>query len=225
MRRLRRRLLVVLLPLALLVLLAAATVEFVDQQTARTRLAEAALQPALQRAQDAEARAQAAEARAAQAEASLTAIANQQTAQAAATATAVARPYDPERALERDLGRVFAVYQDPLGQGYDQLAQLFGPDALPTMRDEADYLRVNGLHLAGASTFDITPSPPVQIDQDHVQIHTTERWVYDEHDASDRRVRCFIEASDQTYTLQRAQQDWLVAQIQLASTQRSPCPA
>jgi hypothetical protein len=222
MRQVRRQVLVGLVLIALLVLLACAAAAFVTQQTTRARLAEATLQPALERAQTVEERAQQAQARAAQAEASLTAIADGHATQAAATATAVARPYDPERALERDLARLFAVYGDPLGQRYDQLAEVFAPDVLPTVRNEADYLRVNDLHLGGASTFAITP--PVQLDQDQVQTRTTERWVYDERDENDRRVRCFIEVSDQTYTMQRAPRDWMVAELEVATTQRGTCP-
>src|SRR2546430_562213 len=100
MRRLRRGLLAIMVPLAVLAVLAAAATLWLDQQGARARLAESQLQPAI-------ARADAAEARAVRAEASLTAIAQQQVAQAAATATSVARASEPQRALERILGRLF----------------------------------------------------------------------------------------------------------------------
>jgi hypothetical protein len=215
--RFRRGLLRLLVPLTLLAVLAAAAILWMDQQSARARLAEAELAPAL-------ARAEAAEQRAARAEASLTAIANQRLAEAAATATAVSQANEPQRALERVLGRLFGVYQDPLGAGYDQLGQLFSPDALQAVRTEADYLRINGLHLGGASTFSVDPSPPNQLAPDRAEIHTTERWVYDERDAADRRQRCFIEDSDQTYQLRLNGQDWIVDQYQLVSTQRSSCP-
>jgi hypothetical protein len=47
MRRFRRMLLALLVPLAVLAVLIDAGVMFVDQQSARARIAEAALQPAL----------------------------------------------------------------------------------------------------------------------------------------------------------------------------------
>jgi len=218
MRRVRRGLLRLLVPLTVLAVLIAATILWLDQQSARARLAEAELAPAV-------ARAEAAEQRAARAEASLTAIADQRLAEAAATATTVAQANEPERALERALGRLFAVYQDPTGPGYDQLSQVFAPDALQTVRAEADYLRINSLHLGGVSTFSVDPSPINQLAPDQAQVHTTERWVYDERDGSDQRQRCFIEDSDQTYQLQRTDpQTWIVAQIQLGQTHRSTCP-
>jgi hypothetical protein len=80
MRRFRRRLLSVLVALTIVAVLGAAALLFVDQQTARTRLAEAQHEPAL-------ARAQAAEQRAVRAEASLTAIAEQRVAARSRTAT------------------------------------------------------------------------------------------------------------------------------------------
>ena len=127
MTRFRRRLIVVLVPLALFAGLAAATVLWLDQQNARARLAESELQPALDRAT-------AAEARAVRAEASLTAIGVQRVAEAAATATAVSLVNEPQRALERVLGQLFGVFQDPTGDGYDRLSNLFSPTALQTLR-------------------------------------------------------------------------------------------
>ena len=217
MRRFRRRLLSVLVPLTIVAVLGAAALLFVDQQTARTRLAEAQLEPAL-------ARAQAAEQRAVRAEASLTAIAEQRVADAASTATAVARVNEPQRALERSLGRLFAAFQDPTGAAFDQLPQAFSNQALQTLRPEADFLRANGWHLGGASTFNVDMSPINRLDQDNVEVHTTERWLYDERDDSDNRQRCFIEDSDQNYTLKRRDQDWVVEQVQLGGTRRTDCP-
>src|SRR5437868_13135013 len=118
MVRFRRRLLALLIPLATIAVLAAVGVTWLDQQSARARLAEAELQPAL-------ARAEAAEARAARADPSLTAIAEQRVAEAAATATVVATANEPQRALERNLGRLFGVFQDPTGSGYEQLSHVF----------------------------------------------------------------------------------------------------
>src|SRR5207237_3481203 len=142
-------------------------------QSARARLAEAQLEPAL-------ARAQAAEDRAVRAEASLTAIALQQVAQAGATATAVARVNEPKQSLDRALGRLFAAFQDPTGSAYDQLVQVFSAQALPTLRTEADFLRGQGRHLGGASTFNLESSPINRLADDRVEIHTIERWLYDE---------------------------------------------
>src|SRR2546423_11483512 len=103
MVRFRRRLISVLVPLTIIAVLGAAATLWLDQQSARARLAEAQLEPAL-------ARAQAAEARALRAEASLTAIAEQRLADAAATATAVAKVAEPAQALERALGRPFSGF-------------------------------------------------------------------------------------------------------------------
>jgi hypothetical protein len=188
-----------------------------DQQSARARLAEAELQPALERAATAETRA-------VRAEASLTTIAVNQAAQAAATATAVAATTEPQRALERILGRLFGVYQDPTGAGYDQLSDVFSQDALQVVRGEADYLRGNGRHLGGASTFNVDASAPQQVAQDRAQVHTNERWIYDERDDSDTRQRCFVEDSDQTYTMVLSGQNWTVDAVQLGTTKRSDCP-
>jgi hypothetical protein len=217
MVRFRRRLLALMVPLAVLSVLAAAAVLWVDQQSARARLAEAQLAPAL-------ARADAAEARALKAEASLTAIAQQRVAEAAATATAVARVAEPQRALERNLARLFAVFQEPTGGGYAQLADFFSAPALQTLRPEADYLRSTGRHLGGASTFNVNASPPDQLAQDRAQVHTVERWLYDERDDADKRQRCFIEDSDQTYVLRLNPPNWVVDEVQLGATHRSDCP-
>ena len=217
MRRFRRGLLRLLVPLAVLGVLAATAVLWTDQQSARARVAEAELQPALDRAV-------AAEARAARAEASLTTIAQNQVAIAAATATAVSQANEPQRALERILGRLFGVFQDPTGAGYDQLSDVFSQSALQFERPEADYLRATGRHLGGASTFNIDASAPLQLAQDRAQVHTSERWVYDERDEADQRQRCFIEESDQIYTLALNGQNWIVDDVQLGGTHRSDCP-
>jgi hypothetical protein len=217
MRGFRRRLIALLVPLAIVGVLAAAGVLWVDQQSARARLAESELEPAL-------ARAEAAEARAARAEASLTAIAQNRLVEVASTATAVSQASEPQRALERILGRLFGVFQDPVGSGYDQLSDVFAPDALQTMRPEADYLRGTGRHLGGASTFNVDASAPQQIAPDRAQVHTNERWLYDERDDADQRQRCFIEDSDQTYVLVLRGQLWTVDEIQLGDTHRSDCP-
>jgi hypothetical protein len=218
MVRFRRRLISILVPLTIVAVLGAAATLWLDQQSARARLAEAQLEPAL-------ARAQAAEDRAARAEASLTAIAAQQVAQAGATATAVARVNEPKGALERALGRLFAAYQDPAGPAYDQVSQFFSTQALPTMRAEADFLRGQGRHLGGTSTFNVEASPVNKLADDRAEIHTIERWQYDERDGSDKRVRCLVEDSDQTYTLKQQGQDWIIDEVVLGNTRRSDCPA
>jgi uncharacterized protein HemX len=164
--RFRRRVLLVLVPLVVLAALAVGTVYWGQQQRALVVLAE-------QRRTDAEAAAATAQSQAAQAQASLTAIANQQAASAAATATVVARAAEPRQALETALGRLFAAYQDPVGAAYDQLSQYFGPDALNVVRGEADYLRANGLHLGGSSTFSVNSDAPNPTGADAVTIHTT----------------------------------------------------
>jgi hypothetical protein len=116
------------------------------------------------------------------------------------------------------------VYQDPLGPGYDQLSDVFSADALQSLRAEADYLRINARHLGGTSTFTVDAAPVTQISPDTAQIHTNERWVYDERDNSDARVRCFSEDSDQTYTLRLQGQAWIVDQVQLGTSHRIDCP-
>jgi hypothetical protein len=217
MARLRRGLLAFLVPLTIVAVLVAAAVLWMDQQSARARLAEGELQPAL-------ARAEAAQARAARAEASLTAIADQRASEAAATATVVSQANEPQHVLERILGRLFGVFEDPTGAGYSQLSDLFSDTALQTVRPEADFLRSTSRHLGGASTFNVDASPPEQMGTDRAQVHTMERWLYDERDDSDSRQRCFVEDSEQTYTLRLNDRVWTVEDIQLGATHRSDCP-
>ena len=136
------------MPLAILAVLAAAGTLWMDQQSARARIAEAELQPVRARADAAEARA---------------------------------------------------------------------------VRAEVDYLRQTGRHLGGDSTFNVDASPPTQQGPDRSSIHTHERWLYDERDQADRRQRCFVEDSDQTYTLVRSNEDWLVDEVELAGSSRVDC--
>jgi hypothetical protein len=142
---------------------------------------------------------------------------------AAATATVVARPNEPLRALERNLGHLFDAFQNPVGPAYDQLGQYFSEAALVPLRAEADYLRQTGRHLGGESTFNVDASPPTPEGPDRSSIRTHERWVYDERDESDQRQRCFVEDSDQTYTLVRASDDWIVDEVQFAGSSRVNC--
>jgi hypothetical protein len=158
------------------------------------------------------------------AEASLTSIAVQRAADAAATATVVARVDEPKTALERALGRLFGAFQEPTGRSYDQLSDIFAPAALQGLRAEADYLRGSGRHLGGASTFTVNASPPEQLAPDRAQIHTIERWLYDERDDADRRQRCFIEDSDQNYVMLLNGQFWMVDEFHVGGTKRSECP-
>jgi hypothetical protein len=144
-------------------------------------------------------------------------------AEAAATATVVARPNEPLRALERNLGRLFAAFQNPVGPAYDDLGKSFSQAALVPLRAEADYLRQTGRHLAGESTFNVDASPPTPLGPDRSSIRTHERWVYDERDDADVRRRCFVEDSDQTYTLVRGSEDWLVEEVQFAGSSRVNC--
>jgi hypothetical protein len=217
MRRFRRRLLALLVPLTILAVLGATSVTWLDQQGARARLAEAELAPAL-------ARAEAAEARAVRAEVSLTAIAVQRIADAGATATAVSRINEPQRALERALARLFAAFEEPTGPGYTALSDVFSPAALQILRAEGEYLRSTGRHLGGASTFNVDASPTQQVAADRAEVHTTERWLYDERGDSGQRERCFIEDSDQNYVLRPNGPSWLVDEIQLNASKRTDCP-
>jgi hypothetical protein len=218
MRQFRRRVLAVLLPLAFVAAVIASAMLWVDQQRASARVAEAELAPAL-------ARAEAAEARAVRAEASLTAIGVQRAAEVAATATTVARANEPQRTLERALGRLFTAFQQPTGPDYDRLADLFSESAVRELRREGDFLRGMGRHLGGDSTFIITPSPLEQLAPDRVRIHTLERWLYDERDEADNRARCFVEDSEQNYVLRLSGQTWLVDEYELGSSRRMECPS
>jgi hypothetical protein len=132
---------------------------------------------------------------------------------------------EPKTSLDRALARLFAAFQDPTGRAFDTLPEVFAPAALNVLRAEADFLRGNGRHLGGASTFSLESSPINRLDEDSVEIRTVERWTYDERDASDSRLRCFIEDSDQTYVLKRQGQDWIVDQVVLGNTRRTDCPA
>ena len=120
---------------------------------------------------------------------------------------------------------IFAAFQEPTGRGYDQLSDVFTPAALQGLRAEGDFLRSTGRHLGGASTFSVNASPPDQLATDRAQIHTIERWLYDERDDADRRQRCFIEDSDQDYVMRLNGQLWIVDDFQVGGTRRADCPA
>ena len=104
------------------------------------------------------------------------------------------------------------------------MSDFFSESALQTLRPEADYLRSTGRHLGGASTFNVNASPPELLAQDRAQVHTSERWLYDERDDADKRLRCFIEDSDQTYVLSLHAPNWVIDEVQLGATHRSDCP-
>jgi hypothetical protein len=167
-----------------------------------------------------EERAGQAEARAATAEAVLTAQAQVQ----AATATALAYTSSPEAAVDRSLSVVLAAERDPTDQRLQALNDAFGPSALSVVRPEVEHLLSGGLHLGGASGYDLsvlttdTPAP------DQAQVQTRERWMYDERGSDDHRARCLIETSEQTYILQKPGVDWQVADIQLGNSTRADCP-
>ena len=91
------------------------------------------------------------------------------------------------------------------------------------MRPEVEHLLSGGLHLGGQSSYDVTVLATAYPSPDQAQVRTRERWTYDERNADERRTRCLVESSDQTYSLQRAGSEWQVADIQLASSSRTDC--
>jgi heme exporter protein D len=191
--------------LPVLVLLLAALVVWAMQR-------EAALQVS-------EARARQAEARAATAEAVVTTEAEHQ----AATATALAYASGPEAAVDRSLSLVLTAERDPTDEHLRAVNDAFGPAALGVMRPEIEHLLSGGLHLGGASGYDVTVLATAYPSPDQAQVHTLERWTYDERNAADQRSRCLVESSDQTYMLERAGPEWRVADIQLTTSTRVDC--
>src|SRR5207245_5275227 len=169
--------------------------------------------------QASETRASQAEARAATAEAVVTAQAQMQ----AATATALAYASSPEATVDRSLSLVLATERDPTDRRLRALADAFGPAALAVLRPEVDHLLSGGLHLGGESNYEVAVLATAYTSPDQAQVRTRERWTYDERNADERRTRCLVESSDQTYSLQRAGSEWQVADIQLASSSRTDC--
>jgi hypothetical protein len=165
----------------------------------------------------AEGRATAAEARLVQAEASLTAVAR---TSAAATATAVAASNEPEIALRRALDLVFEAYKDPSEGKLRALSDAFSPDALSFERTEAEHLLSGGLHLTGATPYELTILSNTPRSATESEIKTHEVWTYDEVDAQNRKTRCVRDASDQVYLLRRVASGWLIQDIQLSGTTR-----
>jgi hypothetical protein len=172
------------------------------------------------RLQASEARAVQAEARAATAEAVVTVQANMQ----AATATAVSYVGSPQAALDRSLALVLAAERDPTEERLKVLNSAFGPTALAVIRPEVEHLLSGGLHLGGASAYDLSVLSTSSPTPDQVQVRTRERWTYDELNGEDQRARCLVESSEQTYTLQRENVDWQVTDIELGASSRADCP-
>ena len=166
----------------------------------------------------AEGRADAAEARLAIAEASLTAVAR---SSSAATATAIAQTNQPEAALRRALDLVFEAYKDPTDGKLRALSDVFSPEALRDSSSlEAEHLISGGLHLAGGTPYVVEILATTPRGPDESEIKTRETWTYDEVDASNRRVRCVREESEQTYVLKRVPAGWLIQEVQLTGTTR-----
>ena len=173
------------------------------------------------------------ESRALAAEASLTGIARSSqataTSEAAGTATAqtqataVAQAADPAASLQKALALVFAAYQQPTQDRVQAMDQAFDPAVEPVFRPELDHLQQGGLHLGPNASYNVDVQGVSRPDPDHADVQTHERWVYDEVDSTNTSVRCLVEVSDQTYTLQRSGGGWLVTNVQLGSVQRSQC--
>jgi hypothetical protein len=167
-----------------------------------------------------EVRASEAESRAATAEAIVTA----QVQARAATATALAYASSPEASVDRSLALVLATEREPTDQHLQSLTDAFGPAAMAVMRPEVEHLLSGGLHLGGQSGYDLTLVAADLPTPDQAQVHTRERWTYDERNKDDQRARCIVENSEQTYLLQKVGPDWQVEDIQLGPLNRAPCP-
>jgi len=119
---------------------------------------------------------------------------------------------------------VLAAERDPTEQRLKALNEAFGTAALGVLRPEIEHLLSGGLHLGGASGYEISVSGTSPSGPDQVQTRTRERWTYDERNADDQRTRCLVESSEQTYTLQRAGADWQVMDIEIGTSSRADCP-
>jgi hypothetical protein len=166
-----------------------------------------------------EARADQADVRAATAEA----LFSGQVQAQAATATTFAYSSSPEAAVDRSLKVVLAAEREPSDQRLRALGDTFEPAALALVRPEVEHLLSGALHLDGQSGYELTVLATTMPALDEASVRTRERWTYDERGADDRRARCLIETSDQTYTLQRTGADWRVADIQLGTSTRTDC--
>lgn len=166
-----------------------------------------------------EARADQAEARAATAEAIVTVQAQSQLA----TATALAYVNSPAATIDHDLGLLLAAERDPNQDHLKALNDAFGPPALAMIRPEIEHLLSGGLHLGGDSGYHLDVLSTEAASPDEAQLRTRERWIYDERNGDDQRMRCLIEDSDQTYSLRRAGADWQIVDITLGTSSRSDC--
>jgi hypothetical protein len=171
--------------------------------------------------QASEARANQAESRAATAEAAVTLQAQIQSA----TATALAYASSPAAAVDRSLSLLLAADREPSDERLRALSDAFAPPALAVVRPEVEHLLSGGLHLGDDSTYDLQVLGTDYSAPTEAQVHTRERWLYDEVNASDQRARCLVEMSEQTYTLQRTGGVWQIADVDLGSTSRTDCPA
>ena len=168
----------------------------------------------------AQGRASAAEVQLTEVSATLTAVVRAQTS---ASATALAIANDPKSAVERALGLVYLAYQEPTDAHARALADAFSPGALAVFQPEFAHLQSEQLHLGGSSAFAVNVLSSTPTSTDQVEVGTQEQWTYDELNASDARVRCLREDSEQTYTLRRVAGGWLVDQVQLGASRRTQC--
>jgi hypothetical protein len=159
----------------------------------------------------AESRADLAETRLIAAEASLTAV----VARASVAATATAGSTEPELALRRALDLVFEAYKDPSDGKLRALSDVFSTDALSFERTEAEHLISGGLHLAGATPYQMDVLSSATASEGDSQVTTHEVWTYDELDAQNRRTRCLREESEQMYTLRRIAAGWRIEDVEL----------
>lgn len=154
-----------------------------------------------------------------QAQASITAIAQ---AQADATATAESETNNPSLALQHALQLVFAAYQDPSDAHIQALSDAFSPAGLGFENTEAQHLQTAQTHLGGQSAYTVNVLDS-SATGDTATVSTQEHWEYDEVDASNTRVRCLVEDSQQTYGMDRVQSGWLVDTVTLENLLRTDC--
>ena len=187
------------------VLLLAAMVVWANQREAALRASDA--------------RASQAEARAEIAEALVTAQAQAQVA----TATALAQSRSPAAAVDRSLSVLLAAEREPSEERLRALNDTFGPAALAVVRPEVEHLLSGGLHLGAGSVYEFSVLASDSPGPDEAQVRTRERWTYDERTADDQRARCLVEISEQLYRLRRTGNDWQIADIHLATSNRMDC--
>jgi hypothetical protein len=160
-----------------------------------------------------------AEARVATLEAALSSLTQMQHA----TATALAYAGSPAAAVDRSLGLVLAAEREPTEQRLRTLSETFAPPALVVVRPEVEHLLSGGLHLGDQSAYVLDVVATANPSPDQAQVRTRERWTYDERTQDNKRARCLVETSDQTYTLQRAGPEWRVVNIEVTAASRTDC--